>query len=234
MKKFFLLALLVCGVTATSFAQLVQSTTSVTERTYEKKKKKSFGSWETRYQGELNFGYATGGKLKTDWDGEVEKFKSNTSRPFIETIHGARIGDYLFVGAGAAVQFMYGELDPEVNDSPHWETMNIPVFLNLKGYYPVSDNFAPYVSLSLGGQIVALTNIDDYGGGDYGYSWEEKLTGGFYCDFGVGFNYKKFNFGLGMMNQTWKLKWMENGSEIEDESEKWSVTSFYVKLGLKF
>lgn len=232
MKKIFLLALLVCGVSATSFAQLVQSTTTVTERTYQKKKK-SFGSWEPRYQGELNFGFATGGKVKFDWDGDVEKYKSNTSRPFIETIHGARIGDYLFVGAGAAVQFMYGELDPESDDSPKWNTMNIPVFLNLKGYYPVSDNFAPYISLSLGGQIVALTNIEDYGG-DYGYSWEEKLTGGFYCDFGVGFNYKKFNFGLGMMHQGWKLKYMEDGSEIEDESEKWSVNSFYVKVGLKF
>ena len=234
MKKLVLVALLLCGVTATSFAQLVQSTTTVTERTYGKQKKEL---GKIRYQGELNLGFATGGKVKgTDAEGFQGEFETNFSRPFIETIHGVRVGDYLFAGLGLGLQYAYGDMvtgsgtaDLDPVDFPAWGTALMPIFVNLKGYYPVSDNFAPYLSLSLGASAVLASDLN------MSYSYvEAKLKGGFYCDFGVGINYKKLNFGLGLMHQAIKYTGEYSSYGTEAEAAKMKVTSFYVKVGLKF
>ena len=235
MKKLVLVALLLCGVTATSFAQ--QS------------------NWKARYQGELNLGFATGGKLKMEVGGQIEKFATNFSRPLLETVHGVRVGDYLFGGIGLGVQYAYGDQTEGVDNSLKWNTAMMPLFLNLKGYYPVSDNFAPYISLSLGGTAVLAsdvnvsesTSVSRPGNENLGIdqyhrnsSSETKLKGGFYCDFGVGFTARKFNFGLGLMHQAMKLtqeEWDYNnrtGSSSDSAEAKMSVTSFYVKVGLKF
>ncbi len=232
MKKLLLVALLLCGVTATSFAQLVQSTTTVTERTYGKQKKEL---GKIRYQGEVNIGFATGGKLNAELEGMKEKVGTDFSRPFLETIHGVRVGDYLFAGVGVGLQYAYGKyvnderIDFDDEELPNWNTAMMPIFLNLKGYYPVTKNFAPYISLSLGATTIL--------GSDFNitetsiYDIESKHKGGFYCDFGVGFTARKFNFGFGLMHQGMKF-------EMNDYDEymniKMSVTSFYVKLGLKF
>ncbi len=236
MKKLLLVALLVCGVTATSFAQLVQSTTTVTERTYGKQKKEL---GKIRYQGELNIGFATGGKLKNNLVNETAD--TNFSRPFLETVHGVRVGDYLFAGMGLGVQYAYGDyltgVQVENYDSvPSWNTAMMPIFLNLKGYYPVSERFAPYISLSLGATAVLASDLNEsFYSTEWGESYESKLKGGFYCDFGVGFTARKFNFGFGLMHQS--LKGSENYDDAYDSEHyeaKLSCTSFYVKVGLKF
>ncbi len=234
MKKLFLMMLLVCGATATSFAQ---------------------SDWDVSYQGELNVGYATGGKLKMEFEGESEKMKTDFSRPLLETIHGVRVGDYLFGGVGVGVQYAYGVLSKEAEESAKWNTAMMPIFLNLKGYYPVTKNFAPYISLSLGATTVLASDANTSesnsgsrpghdGLGIDKYNWsnssETKLKGGFYCDFGVGFTARKFNFGLGLMHQGMKLtqkkEQYNNWTGVNEDSTetKMSITSFYVKLGLKF
>ncbi len=234
MKKLFLLMLLICGVTATSFAQ---------------------SDWKVRYQGELNLGYATGGKLKMDFNGQNEKVKTNFSRPLLETIHGVRVGDYLFGGLGVGVQYAYGDLNKEVEESANWNTALMPIFFNLKGYYPVTKHFAPYISLSLGATSVLASDMNESkstsgsrpgheGLGIDKYNWsnssETKLKGGFYCDFGIGFTARKFNFGLGLMHQglklTQKSEQYNNRTGVDSDSSKtkMSVTSFYAKVGLKF
>lgn len=197
MKKLFLLALLVCGVSATSFAQLVESTTIVDERVYQRNKTEY-----PRYEGEVNVGYAIGGSLDFDYEGMSFDNDYKAGSPFFETIHGARINKYFFVGGGVGVRYMS---DPEVA----W----LPIFANAKGYYPVSKDFAPYLSLSLG--TAPGLNYD---------FWS------FYCNFGLGFNYKKFNFGLGIMHQSWK----ESDVVYYGDSVKFKPTSFYLKVGLKF
>lgn len=221
MKKilFATVVLLLTGIVAAD-AQIVRGSSSISTTS----QKSSVVKSGVRYQGELNFGFATGGKL-TDEDGD--KWKTDFSRPFIETVHGVRmLNDYLFAGIGVGVQYAYGKMDPDYEDSDDWGVVSIPVFLNLKGYYPVSNNFAPYVSLSLGGSIFACSNWDDSD-----FEWENKLKGGFYCDFGVGFNYRKFNFGFGLQHQS--MKFTETyGSQTEEWGS--SVNSFYVKVGLKF
>lgn len=225
MKKLCIAALaLVCGLVPAR-AQLITSTTSISEQTIEKREKKP-SSVMVRYQGELNFGYATGGKLKWENGG---KTKTDFSRPFIETVHGVRITDYAFAGVGFGIQYAYGDINKDSEDSDSWDALMIPIFLNLKGSYPVTKDFAPYISLSFGGSICATSSFDD-SGEDYGY-WETKLKGGYYGEYGVGFTYKKFNFGLGLQHYALKLCDTYEGTTEESKAK---INSFYVKLGFKF
>lgn len=213
-------------VPAVSSAQKMTVTNISKEKTY----KTSTHNIDVWYQGELNFGYAVNGKLKlTDEDGDIEKVKTDYSRPIIETVHGVRITKYGFIGIGAAVQYAFGKIDPEEDDSEKWNTMMIPVFLNLKGYYPVNDDFAPYISLSFGRSICAMSDLNESYDGKYSY--EAEMKGGFYGEYGIGFNYKRLNFGLGLQHQT--MKRVYTSRDYSDE-EKWSTNSFYVKVGLRF
>ncbi len=223
-KTFILLLAALCAVPVVTFAQKTTVTRVNREKTY----KTSTRSVDIWYQGELNVGFATGGKLTWKDGGDSEK--TNYSRPFISTIHGARITQYGFVGLGVGVQYAYGKMDPEYDDTSNWETLMIPVFLNLKGYYPVTEELAPYISISLGSSICATSS---YGGSgsSHGSSWETRLKGGFYGEYGLGFNYRRFNFGFGLQHQSIKFSETYDGST---DNEKASINSFFVKVGLKF
>lgn len=228
MKKIYiLLAAAALIAPAMSSAQKMTVTNISKEKTY----KTSTHNIDVWYQGEVNLGYAVSGKCKLDDEGDIEKFKTNYSRPLIETVHGVRITKYAFVGAGVAVQYAPGKINPDVEDSDEkWNTLMIPLFFNLKGYYPVTDDFAPYISLSFGGSICATSSLNDSGIA-YGYNYDDKLKGGFYSEYGIGFNYKRLNFGLGLQHQTMKRTLSEGKYSSE---EKWSINSFYVKVGLTF
>ena len=152
-------------------------------------------NWKVKYRGEVNFGYATGGKLKD----VVGVLDSDVSRPYIETIHGVSIADYIFVGGGFGVQYYYGKQYEDGSDK--WNNLTLPIFGNIKGMYPVTDHFKPYISVSLGGTVVATSDLNEK---SYGYS--TKLKGGFYYDLGIGFQYKKLNFGVGMQHQDLKFE----------------------------
>ena len=127
------------------------------------------------YQGELNFGYVV--------DGDY-------SRPFIESTHGVNISGYAFAGVGLGLQYVY-------NDK--WNGIGIPLFVNLKGMYPVTENFSPYITLSLGYNFLTTSFV---GGGYQNYL---DGPGGFYNDLGVGIKYKAFNLSLGMQVQNFNV-----------------------------
>lgn len=169
------------------------------------------------YEGELNFGYATGGKL--DWD-EGGKDKTDYSRPFISTIHGVRITRYGFVGMGTGVQYAYGKTNPDYEGSGRWNTVMIPLFLNFKGYFPVTEEFSPYVSLSFGRSFCVASSYDDH--------WEAK--GRFYGEYGIGVNYGRFNFALGLQHQTFAFE----DSYGKSSTLKGGIDSFFTKVGMKF
>ena len=207
MKKICFLALAALLCSSVSYGQILKSSTMVVEKKQAKKA-------DTRYQGELNFGYGLGGKAK-DSDGDKED--ANFSRAFIETIHGMRINKYAFAGVGFGFQYAYDKENIAGFDDDG--VGSIPLFLDLKGYYPVTDDFAPYVAIDLGYGLPVVGSEGDYG---------TKLTGGFYASYGIGLNYKKLNFGLG---------WQRQGLNYEYEGEKgdgFSINSFFVKVGIKF
>lgn len=219
MKKIFMLA--VAAMVALPTITMAQKTTIqriTREKTYETQ------TYDVKiwYEGSLMFGYATGGKMTIkDEDGDIWKEKTDFSRPFIETVHGVRITKYGYAGLGLGVQYAYGKFEPDYEDSDKWNTLLMPIFLNLKGYYPVNNTFAPYVSVSLGSSACLMSNWND--------SEEEKLVGGFYGKAGIGFSYKKFMFDFGLMHQGLAIKYTGYSSK-----DKLSNNSFYVNLGVKF
>lgn len=95
------------------------------------------------YQGEISVAFGVG-------VGEASQL-INTNRIVLETVHGARINPYLFVGAGLGYTYYYGllanyDLSEGIDDSSGM----LPVFADFKGYYPVSNKFALYMAFDLG------------------------------------------------------------------------------------
>ena len=75
------------------------------------------------YQGEVDLGYSFGvGKRASE-------------RVNIHTIQGIKVGKYFSTGIGTGFDFYY-----DFDDSSE---AIVPVYLNLKGYYPVSKNVSP-------------------------------------------------------------------------------------------
>ncbi len=53
----------------------------------------------------------------------------------------------------------------------------------LRGFLPTSDVFAPFIHLALGAEVMVAPSAGDHQ---------------FYCEFGPGIRYKKFNFFCGL------------------------------------
>ena len=187
-------------------------------------------------QFEVNAGFITGGKLATKNFGKLktkienhEKVKTNLSRPYLDVIGGVRLGDFLFAGVGTGVQYAYGECklvniatDIAHGGSPDtWGSVSIPIYANVRGYIPTRVVVKPYISVSLGGHVVATSNFSKEG---YG-----KLRGGLLMKFGAGMNIANFNIGLGMAAQN--LEWI-NAAGVT--MFKAGNNAFYIEVGATF
>lgn len=197
MKK-ALLSLFCLFIVTGSFAQIIQSRSETKETYYIKTNPEpepvKIDKKYPRYQGEFNLGYVT------------------PSSVLLETVHGVRINKYVFAGLGMgfryASEMVYTSHGYEVTGS---ELYYMPVFANIKGYYPVTNRIEPFLNLSLG-------YAADLGG---------EESGGFYCDFGTGIRFWKFAFGLGLLHQSFSI-------ETSDESWSWKNTGFYIKVGFQW
>ena len=150
MKKLLFLSFCLIWLPLFSSAQIIQGESTTTQTLFVPEKKIPEKGYP-RYQGDIYLGYA-GDDICLS----------------LTTTHGIRINKYLFAGAGIGIE--YGDLWFYHDRYKDWlcETSNIPLFINLKGYYPVAKKIEPYVSLSLG----YAYNIDEYSG--------------FYCDASIG------------------------------------------------
>lgn len=105
-----------------------------------------------RYEGQIAFAYGLG-------VGQISKLIC-TDRVVFETVHGVRISPYAFVGAGIGLNYFYTKY--QVTDGYLQDEISgfciLPIFINAKGYYPLSDKFALYLSLDLG----AATSLSKY------------------------------------------------------------------------
>ena len=99
-----------------------------------------------KYQGEIAAAFGLG-------VGEVSSY-INTNRILVETVHGVRINPYLFTGLGLGFNYFYESIDIVNNYGRVVSNYNgagvLSPFINLKGYYPVTEKFAVYFSLDLG------------------------------------------------------------------------------------
>ena len=93
------------------------------------------------YQGEVDLGYSFG------------VGKSAAERINIHTIQGIKVGKYFSTGIGTGFDFYY-----DFDDSS--EAM-VPVYLNLKGYYPVSEKVSPFISCDVGMGVGVTGDLDN-------------------------------------------------------------------------
>ena len=119
-----------------------------------------------------------------------------------------------------------------------WNALTIPIFVNLKGFFPINDDLRPFINLGLGGSVVACSNATGVDREDYdSYTKEFKHHGGFYLDFGVGVDYKSWTFGLGVQHQR-----MAQSTKYRYSDSEWNrsykhkayCNSFYLKVGWTF
>lgn len=130
-----------------------------------------------KYHGEINAGYSIG----------VGSYAKN--RVNLNTIQGIQAGDYFSVGLGIGLDWYRG-LYPEYwekQGKPDMGELAMPIFLNLKGYLPVSETVAPYLTFDIG----------------YGVGLTEGLKGfgGLYMTPGIGIKLGKFKAEVGFNMQ---------------------------------
>ena len=187
-------------------------------------------------------------------------YRTDFSRPLFETTHGVQVGPYFFVGAGLGLQYYYGKLKEfysygnfaatakETKPIRRWNAVMLPIFANVKLMYPVNDKFTPFLNISLGGTVGCYSSVnytyEFKESNNNGVEWDNikeriRTQGGLYCDVGVGFRYKAFNFSLGLQHQVLKLvdtlECTREGAYLEDKIVMATpVDSFYVKVGVNF
>lgn len=248
MKKTLIFAIVFCAFASMSLSALAQKTTSTQiQYTIEKHK------FKPRYQGEVNVGYAMTLSGKYEPNGtygpgiSVSPFegksidKDTHNGVFLTTIHGCRVAKWFFVGGGMGVRYMMDLYrcptiyDKYTNGTKTYDTttMNVlvlPIFANVKFYLPCSDRFALYVSGSFGYSFALTKNWSEY---------VDDPTGGIFCDYGLGFNYGKFDFSLGVQQQ--RLSYWITGLPVDyvdyknkDASGEVTLWHRYTSLDLCF
>ena len=110
--------------------------------------------YRSYYQGELAFAYG----LAVGTGSDIY------SRLVFETVHGARISPYAFIGAGLAINHFYKD---QVIFEEYWVTQKdnrgtlLPLFVNIKGYLPVSRKVAFYLSGDMGAALDLSNSFDE-------------------------------------------------------------------------
>lgn len=187
---------------------------------------------------------------------------TSLSRPILETVQGVLLSDYLFAGAGVGLQAYMGDLEGAYEwfdtkeDETTWGMVAIPMFINIKGFLPINNQFKPFTSLSLGSTIIPNSNVncvtdDTYIDDDtkVGSVDTHKMKGGFYCDLGIGVEYNRWILTLGFQRQRYtsideriwydyEYDYSKNecipAKETHLDKIKLYSNSFYLKIGISF
>lgn len=98
--------------------------------------------------------------------------------PTFDMVLGARIYDYGFVGFG----FGFGALWEHSSGYHQFGCFMVPLYGNLRGFFPVNKDFSPYIDFAVGANLLPVE-------GFYLAPARIKL--------GAGFEYKRLVFGIG-------------------------------------
>lgn len=148
--------------------------------------------WEIspKYVGEMHVGYKT-----TTHASGMDLY---TGMVELGTLQGVSLNKYLDIMAGVDAFMM----THYYKDQGLRFGMN--VYVDVRPAYPITDKFKVFVDLGLGGGF----NIKS----------KPKLGSGFYCQFGPGLRFRKFNLSLGLQS-------MGTGK---------GSTGFFTKVGIYF
>lgn len=129
-----------------------------------------------KYQGEVNLGYSLG-------VGTI-----SLSRVNIHTIQSAKIGSYFSAGVGVGLDY-YHDIDKYMGDEWDKGELVLPIYLDLAGYIPASDNVSLLASFDIGVGIGLTEGVSD--------------NSGLYLAPAVGVKINKFKAQLGYTMQKW-------------------------------
>lgn len=182
---------------------------------------------KVRYQGDasVGFGFGTG--------------TSGLNHVMVNTVHGVRICPYFFVGAGVGADFATSKL--KYSDMEFENIFVIPLYLNLKGYYPINQKYSVFVSGNIGigtySSDESMIFTDPENGTKSIYN--NKLKGGLCFSPEVGFQIKlnhKFSvdFKVGYYAQYFKYEYSvkENSNKVESDYSDFSSGTIALKVGL--
>ncbi|NLE03354.1 MAG: hypothetical protein GX638_00940 [Crenarchaeota archaeon] len=178
--KLLLPAILLFAFVCTTEAQIVvTSTTASTEKIPEPPKEKSLRQKGLVVRPEIGIGLNMIGE-------EME--------PNILGIANYQFNPYISLGGGTGLIYtglIYTNFGR--NFSQHF--FSIPIYANIRGYF-CNRKWSPYYDIKLGfnGTINQKDSIIDYGSSNYKYT-DINLTG-FCADFGLGMQYKNYDFGI--------------------------------------
>lgn len=144
-----------------------------------------------KYQGETDLAYSVG----------VGTFAQN--RVSFHFINGIKAGNYFSTGVGVGLDF-YHQMSEDKGE------LVIPVFLNLKGYLPVSNKVNPYLSFDIGAGIGATEGISGASGlylmpaiGVNVKDWNTIFQFGYnvqrFSESGIGINVNAIQFKFGIL-----------------------------------
>lgn len=130
-----------------------------------------------KYQGEANLGYSIG-------VGALGFNKVN-----LHTVQGVKVGEYVSAGVGIGLDWWRGIYKEYWEEKGQFDSgeLTLPIYLNVKGYLPMSENTAPYISCDLGYAAGITKGV--------------KNLGGLYFSPAVGLKFNSFKAELGFTLQ---------------------------------
>lgn len=169
---------------------------------------------ESKYQGEIQAGYAYGSG------------GSDIDHAGVSMINGIRFNDYLYTGIGVGVDYYYQN---------RTSFISLPVFVNVKGYLPISGKTSLFASLDCGYSI-GLKNEKDTQGDGYGYYTYKSQISGFLITPSIGASFKisenkAVNLSLCYNTQNIHSK---SSSNYTSSKSDYSIESIGFKIGYSF
>lgn len=213
MKKVLLLTVVLFAVVSAN-AQFINTPSSQSQP---KTQTKSSSLGDVTFRGEVNAGMMIG---KTKYDDN--KIDGTMIAPVFTGTFGAKLNDYLFLGAGIGFKYMTqngseGELDYKIN------SFMMPLFAEIKAFIPVSDVVMPFVMADFGYGVRLSgefkVEIDYYDEG------KSDTKGGLCYKFGGGLAIDDFILALGYDCQKFGVK---------DMDEDFKSSGFFFSVGYAF
>lgn len=142
MKRIIFILLLIFSIPSISYAQRINGQRTTRESVFvvipqEPKEPKVRKKIPAKYQGDLGLGLAFNKYSNSRSHDMTEWYKEKYTSIYLETVHGALISKYFFIGGG--LQF-------ETDFKAIW----LPIFINTKGIYPINDKWSAYITASCG------------------------------------------------------------------------------------
>ena len=190
MKKFLLTVAAILLAVVSVNAQFSNTSSS-------KSQTRTSSSGDVTFRGEVNAGMMIG---KTKYDDN--KIDGTMTAPVFTGTFGAKLNDYLFLGAGIGFKYMTQNCSgSEEEDEFEINSFMMPLFAEIRAFIPVSDVFMPFVMADFGYGVRLSGEFK----AEY-YSYKSDTKGGLCYKFGGGLAIDNFILALGYDCQKFGIK----------------------------